>query len=316
MVMGFCFKISYYYTFMLQQEVYLVDEEEKRKWQILTREKYIKPLIFHDGRLAFRPTLFASTLALFMWIPFGILLATIRMSTAILMPQRFHPLIYAFSGNITTVSKPKSSITSTKSEEKSRGVLYVCNHRTLIDPIAVAFATRKPLTAVTYSLSKMSEIISPIRTVKLTRDRVQDRKTMYQMLNQGDLVVCPEGTTCREPYLLRFSPLFAELTDEIIPVALDLKVSMFYGSTASGLKFLDPIIHNMNPNPVYTINFLEKLPQSHTCKAGGKSRFEVANHVQSKIGAALGFTCTTLTRKDKYLLLAGNDGITRDSKCF
>jgi glycerol-3-phosphate acyltransferase len=40
----------------------------------------------------------------------------------------------------------------------------------------------------------------------------------------------------------------------------------------------------------------------------------VANRVQKKMGDALGYGCTMLTRKDKYLVLAGNDGIVNNNK--
>ncbi|KAI6689355.1 hypothetical protein NL676_026183 [Syzygium grande] len=69
-------------------------------------------------------------------------------------------------------------------------------------------ALNKPLATAIYSLSLFNEAISPIRTVRLARDREQDTKLMRQALACNDLVVCPEGTTCRWPYLLRFSPLF------------------------------------------------------------------------------------------------------------
>ncbi|KAJ8762924.1 hypothetical protein K2173_023053 [Erythroxylum novogranatense] len=290
------------------KEVYLVTEGEKSNWKILPREKYPKPLIFHDGRLVFSPRPLA-TLAMFMWLPLGIVLAVFRITVGSLLPLVIvHPIL-SFTGSRIRAAKPKQSFISTKKNGKSTGLMYVCNHRTLLDPVFISAALMKPVTAMTYSISRSSEIISPLRTVRLTRDREQDGNLMDRMLRQGDLVVCPEGTTCREPYLLRFSPLFAEVTSEIVPVAIDVKTSMFYGSTASGLKCFDPLFHFLNPRPAYFIRFLDNLPSSPSCDMSGASKFQVANHVQNEIAKALRFECTNLTRKDKYMILAGNEGI-------
>ncbi|KAE8718665.1 Glycerol-3-phosphate acyltransferase 2 [Hibiscus syriacus] len=302
-----CFRTSYSQKFFSHcKEIYLVTEAEKSTWQVLPRKRYIKPLIFHDGRLAFWPTPLKA-LAMFIWFPFGFLLHIFRIMVFTQLPYKFSIPLLAFSGMMNT--KVESPVGLFKTKEKPRGVLHVCNHRTLLDPIYITIALMKSVSAVTYSLSRFSEVISPITTVRLTRNREKDGEVMKKMLRKGDLVVCPEGTTCREPFLLRFSPLFAELTDEIVPVAIKLQVSMFYGSTASGIKSLDSTFHLMNPNPSCLIMILNKLPSWETHNAGGKSRFEVANHVQGQIATALGFKCTDLTRKDKYMILAGNKGI-------
>lgn len=285
-------------------------EDRKKTASIMPRGKYPKPLIFHDGRLAFLPTPF-STLSMFIWLPFGLLLAIFRLSVGIILPYNLAILLGIWSG-VDIRSKGYCS-SATKNKGGDGGVLYVCTHRTLLDPVFLSACLAKPLTAVTYSLSRMSELIAPIKTVRLTRDRKHDAKTMQKMLREGDLVVCPEGTTCREPYLLRFSSLFAELADEIVPVAMNTHVSMFYGTTASGLKCLDPIFFLMNPRPSYHIQILGKLPKELTC-SGGRSSHEVANYIQRQLADALGFECTTLTRRDKYLMLAGNEGIVHDTK--
>lgn len=285
-----------------------MSRSDKRSWQKLEREKYPgRALIFHDSRLAVAPTP-VEGIAILTWLPFSILLAILRIFLTLSLPYRLSTPLLTFSGLRLTASPPPSALIS------NAGRLYVSNHRTLLDPLYLSFVLQNNLIAVTYSLSRLSETLAPIKTVRLTRNRHEDASMMKQLVRQGDVAVCPEGTTCREPYLLRFSPLFSEICDHIIPVAIDSHVSMFHGTTAGGFKWLDPVFFLMNPSPVYFIRLLDPVsPSSFACSRCGddveERRFEVANHVQCQIGKALGFECTKLTRKDKYLLLAGNEGL-------
>ncbi|KAJ0985912.1 hypothetical protein J5N97_004268 [Dioscorea zingiberensis] len=282
---------------------------------MMPRNKNPKPLVFHDGRLAFFPTPLA-TLSLFLWLPLGIPLAITRVLIGTLLPYKASLIQGSFTGIRLRVINPTTTTTTTTTNNNNKnqrnGVLYVCTHRTLLDPVMLSTALARPVPAVTYSLSRMSEIIAPMRTVRLTRDRLRDSETMKRLLKEGDLIVCPEGTTCREPYLLRFSSLFAELAEEIVPVAVDARVSMFYGTTASGFKWLDPLFFLMNPWPEYSLEFLGKVPTDMTCVGGGWSAAEVANRIQRQLAGALGFECTVLTRRDKYLMLVGNEGVVRE----
>lgn len=297
----------------MQQEIYLVSDTERRNWHQLPKNLYPKPLIFHDGRLAFRPT-FLATLVMFMWLPLGVILAIVRLVVSITLPSWIKfPILHLTGAQITVSNIPeRGKNVKYEGKDKGKGVLYVCNHRSLVDPLMISFCLNTTLTAVVYSLSRVSEILSPIKTVRLTRNRERDSKLMHELLSEGDLVVCPEGTTCREPYLLRFSPLFTEIRDQVVPVAVTCDVSMFYGTSARGLKCLDPLFLLMNPWPKYSVRFLDPInvgvDVDETCDDADTFRYKKANMVQDVIAKELGFTCTRLTRKEKYLILAGNDG--------
>ncbi|CAN1311249.1 Glycerol-3-phosphate acyltransferase RAM2 [Linum perenne] len=287
----------------LCKEGYMVPPNPKTR--PVTADKLPKPIVFHDGRLVQKPTPLIALLTI-LWIPIGFLLACLRIAAGSLLPM---PLVYyAFTalGVRVTIRGHPPPPPKTSSSAAS-GVLFVCSHRTLLDPIFLSTALGRPTTAVVYSVSRLSELISPIKTVRLNRDRAADAAMIKSLLREGDLVICPEGTTCREPFLLRFSALFAELTDEIVPVAMVNRMGMFHGTTARGWKGMDPFYFFMNPSPAYEVTFLSKLP-------GGKSGVEVANYIQRVIAATLSYECTGFTRKDKYRALAGNDGIVATAK--
>ncbi|KAF7069011.1 hypothetical protein CFC21_074698 [Triticum aestivum] len=289
------------------KEVYVPTESTRRRRGVLHPRRYPKPLVFHDGRTAFRPTP-AATLAMFVWLPLGAPLAVLRTAVFLLLPFSLSvPLLAALGMHNRMIASSSPSAPG----DRSKGNLFACNHRSLLDPLCVsAAAGRRDLAAATYSISRLSEMLAPIPTFRLTRDRAADRAAMQAQLarrgGRGGLVVCPEGTTCREPFLLRFSPLFAELAAggvDVVPVALHLAVDMFHGTTAGGRKMLDPLYLLMNPVPSYLVQILAPV------ECGGQEARAVANEVQRRVAEALGYERTGLTRRDKYLILAGNEGV-------
>ncbi|MCO5601181.1 hypothetical protein L7F22_055300 [Adiantum nelumboides] len=294
----------------LCKEVYVVPTTQAAA---VAGKDYLKPLIFHDGRLATRPTPMTA-LFIYLWFPMGLVLSILRLFSWVLLPVELATPLATFLGvRVRITGAPPLLPQEGNGSSSTRGSLYVCTHRTLLDPIFLSVALRRRVAAVTYSLSKVSEVLSPLKTVRLSRKRDQDARAIESVLKHGDLVICPEGTTCREPYLLRFSPLFAEMTNDIVPVGMQASMSLFHGTTARGFKGMDPFYFLMNPFPTYTVTILDPLPKEETC-ASGKSSVEVANHLQKLMGSVMGYQCTNLTRKDKYLILAGNDGLVPAAK--
>jgi len=176
------------------------------------------------------------------------------------------------------------------------GVLFICSHRTLLDPIFFSVALGCCITAVTYSISQFSEMVSPIKTVALTHNKEQDATNIHKLLAEGDLAICLEGTTCCEKFVLCFSSLFAEFTDQIIPVAMNNRNSIFHGTTGTGCKCMDPFFFFMNPRPVHEISFLTPLPRGLTC-AAGKLPNDFANYTHRNLAATLGFHSQNLEQR-------------------
>ncbi|KAM5553203.1 glycerol-3-phosphate acyltransferase RAM2 [Rosa sericea] len=277
--------------------------------EAVRREELPKPIIFHDGRLVQKPT---PLLAFFiiLWFSIGFFIACLRIAIMSLLPQSLaYYALWALGIRVTVKGTPPT-LAKHSIGRKNSGQIFISNHRTVLDAFFIYLALGCPITGLTYSSTRLLEFLSPFKVVRISRNREQDAATIKKLLQEGNNVhLCPEGTTCREPYVLRFSALFAELSDQLVPVAIVSHQSMFHGTTVRGWKAMDLFFFSMNPFPSYEVTFLNKLAPEQTCNAtSGKTSFEVANYVQRIIAATLSYECTRLTRKDKYWVLAGNDG--------
>lgn len=171
----------------------------KPKVEPIPNEKLPEPIVFHDGRLVQKPTPLMALLII-LWIPIAFPLPLMLwIAAGSLLPM---PLVYyAFWALGVRITVPPPPI---KKSTGQSGVLFICSHRTLLDPIFLSTALGHP-SPPSPTLSLVCLRSFPQSKPCVSPDRAKDASMIKKLLEEGDVAICPEGTTCREPFLLMFS---------------------------------------------------------------------------------------------------------------
>ena len=118
-------------------------------------------MIFHDGRLVKRP-MPKTALLILLWIPLGISLAIFR-TLIFILPMRAMFYVYGIFGiKIIVKGNPPPAASNSNS-----GVLFACNHRSVTDAPVLCAVLQRRVPVLAYSVSRISEIMSPIPTIRL-----------------------------------------------------------------------------------------------------------------------------------------------------
>lgn len=139
-------------------------------------------MIFYDGRLAKRPTP-AMALSILLWIPFGIIVAAIRMSLIFLLPLRAMSYVNPILGiQVTAKGQPPQPPTA-----RNSSLLFVGNHRTLLDGFALSHALGRTMPGIIFTASRFPSILSVVPLVWITRkSRDIDAEIIKQALSEGE----------------------------------------------------------------------------------------------------------------------------------
>ncbi|MCO5579465.1 hypothetical protein L7F22_033320 [Adiantum nelumboides] len=116
--------------------------------------KLFEHVAFHDGRLVQRPTPVVALMTL-IWFTFGIVICLIRMLICVNTPLSLVPAMYKLLGMKLAV---RGDVPEAPEAGCGQGVLFVCCHRTYLDPVFLSVALGKQMILVTYSVSRLTEV--------------------------------------------------------------------------------------------------------------------------------------------------------------
>lgn len=136
----------------------------KPKVEPIPNEKLPEPIVFHDGRLVQKPTPLMALLII-LWIPIAFPLPLMPVNCG-WVPPPHAPRLLCILGTRRSYHRP--STTHQKVNRPIRCPLHLLPPNAP-RPNLPLHCPRAPIPAVTYSVSRLSEIISPIKTMRLTR---------------------------------------------------------------------------------------------------------------------------------------------------